>query len=119
MGGNVSFTDEATGTVGMYGDSVPIPEDFPKDIPIYTGVAISGIAVSPDGGWLAFSTTESADSIVAWYETALLAEGWKKQGTYSADATTTAAFEKGDSILGVMAATSESGTIVTVSKSKQ
>jgi hypothetical protein len=58
--------------------AVKVPDDFPKDIPVYPG-ATPIIHQSVKGGrTLELKTREAADKVTAFYKERLKAEGWKQ-----------------------------------------
>ncbi len=60
------------------GEDVKIPEDFPKDIPVYKGAKALGSMGMPGGGtMLTLKTEDAVDKVSGYYKKAMVDEGWK------------------------------------------
>ena len=97
--GKMTFTDEKTGATVDVG-SGKMPDNFPKDFPVYPGVkvtsSLSGGQQGEGGGfWLTLSTGDSVDKVTAFYKTALASNGWTVEANYTANGTSTQAVKKG------------------------
>jgi hypothetical protein len=116
--GNMTFTDKETGKTVSVGASQKIPDDFPKDFPIYTNAKVVGsIAGMQDGksGFLVtFNTDASVDQVGSFYKTALASSGWTTTGTYSADKMQTMAIKKADMEGSVSISSDDSATVILV-----
>lgn len=77
--GQFTFTDPKTGAKVDVGSGT-IPENFPKDFPIYPGSKVTS-SLSGDGFWLTLSTPDAPDKVAAYYETALKANGWSTESS--------------------------------------
>lgn len=77
--GIVSFTDTKTGSEVVVGGG-KIPDDFPKDFPLYPGAKPVGTASGTEGGgkgfWLLLETNDNVASAVTYYGENLKAKGW-------------------------------------------
>lgn len=98
--GKVTFTDTKTGAKVDIGSN-KVPDTFPKDFPIYPGAkvtsSLSGAEAGKSNGfWLTMSTTDSVDTVTAFYKTQLANSGWTIESTYTANDTTTETVKKGD-----------------------
>lgn len=78
-GGVVSFTDTKTGSEVVMGGGT-IPDDFPKDFPIYPGAKPTGTASGTEEGgkgfWLLLETSDASTAIVKYYGENLKSKGW-------------------------------------------
>lgn len=98
--GKMTFTDEKSGTTVDVG-SGKMPDNFPKDFPVYPGVKVvsslsGGQQGEGNGFWLTLSTGDSLDKVTAFYKTALASSSWKVEANYTANGTSTQAVKKGD-----------------------
>lgn len=97
--GKMTFTDSKTGaTVDIGSNSVP--DDFPKDFPLYKGAnvtsSLSGAQAGKSNGyWLTMSTPETADKVVSFYKTELSKNGWTVESTFTANEMTNYGISKG------------------------
>ena len=97
--GKMTFTDSKTGaTVDIGSNSVP--EDFPKDFPLYKGArvtsSLSGAQAGKSNGyWLTMSTPDAADKVVSFYKTELPKNGWTVESTFAANEMTNYGVSKG------------------------
>lgn len=83
--GKMTFTDEKTGAKIEVGTG-KIPDNFPKDFPIYPGAEVTGSlsgaqAGSKDGFWLTLSSKDAFDKVNGFYTTALKANGWTAESS--------------------------------------
>jgi hypothetical protein len=58
--------------------SVKVPEDFPKDIPVYPGATPIIHQSVKNGRTMQLKTSDAADKVTAFYKEKLKAEGWKQ-----------------------------------------
>lgn len=97
--GKMTFTDSKTGaTVDIGSNSVP--EDFPKDFPLYKGAkvtsSLSGAQAGKSNGyWLTMATPDAADKVVIFYKTELPKNGWTVESTFAANEMTNYGVSKG------------------------
>lgn len=97
--GKMTFTDSKTGaTVDIGSNSVP--EDFPKDFPLYKAAkvtsSLSGAQAGKSNGyWLTMSTPDAADKVVSFYKTELPNAGWTVESTFTANEMTNYGISKG------------------------
>lgn len=78
-GGVVSFTDTKTGSEVVMGGGT-IPDDFPKDFPLYPQAKPAGTASGTEGGgkgfWLLLETSDAIANVVKYYGENLKSKGW-------------------------------------------
>jgi len=68
------------------GEEVEIPEQFPKDIPVYPDSKPMAFLYSPDEGVLVtFKTTDDQQAVYDYYQTSLAKDGWDVQPTDSSN----------------------------------
>jgi hypothetical protein len=117
----ISFTDSKTGEKVSIGEQ-KIPDNFPKDFPIYPGSkptgTMSGSNSQKDsiGFWVVFSTDDSIDKVKAFYDKEFKAKGWAVDNTMTIDKSATWGISKG-TLAGTAVAgvgDNEKGTAITV-----
>ncbi len=91
-----SKTDGTSITVtGKHGEKVTtdvglakVPEDYPKDIPVYSDATVNMAQniSEKNARNLMLETGDSAEKIASFYKTALDMNGWKTEGTVAAGA---------------------------------
>jgi len=60
------------------GDEVDIPEDFPKDVPVFPGSTPMAFMSSPDEGVIVtFKSSEEQQDIFDFYQSSLADDGWE------------------------------------------
>lgn len=85
-------------TIDLGGGSMP--ENFPKDFPVYPGVKVTsslsgGESDKGTGFWLTLSTPDALDRVTTFYKTSLVSSGWTETANYTANGTTTKTVKKG------------------------
>ena len=98
------------------GDEIEIPEEFPKDVPIFPGSTPMAFLFAPDEGIIVtFKSAEEQQEIFDYYQSTLTDDGWEilkestEEGRISIEAvkqdrkvTVTVAGTQGDSRVSVM-----------------
>ncbi len=118
---SVSFSDDESGASGTFGTDVKLGDDFPSDIPLPNDISVTGVANSPDGVWVSYTTNQSGADLQAWYEFELKADDWSLQGSFindSAGNSGTALYEKDGVSIGVITTDSDGTTTVMVTRSE-
>ncbi len=103
------YKDKKTGAEVSIGQG-KVPADFPKDFPLYTNATLAGNASGTQEGkkgfWLIFTTKDSQDAVVAFYEEKLKSAGWSTDETMSFGALTTLKVAK-SGLVGTVTITSD------------
>ncbi len=77
--GNNVTVKTADGSVVVSGDGVKLPEDFPKDVPVYPGAKIASAVSSAQSGtsghMVTLETSDSPDKIATFYKAKF--SGWQ------------------------------------------
>jgi hypothetical protein len=80
----LSITDQKTGAKVNLG-AQEIPQDFPKDFPIYPGSkptgSLSGGNKKEQGFWMMLTTSDDYSKVEAYYTNALQKSGWSTEET--------------------------------------
>lgn len=91
-GEGIVYKDKKTGAEVSIGQG-KVPADFPKDFPLYANATLagnaSGMQEGKKGYWLIFTSKDSADAVVSFYEDKLKSSGWSTDETMSLGALTT------------------------------
>lgn len=105
----IVYKDPKTGAEVSIGQG-KVPADFPKDFPLYTNATLAGNASGTQEGkkgfWLIFTTKDSADTVVSFYEEKLKSSGWSTDETMSLGALTTLKVAK-SGLVGTVTITSD------------
>lgn len=105
------------GSSASVGESVEVPEDFPKDVPVYDG-KLTGAFTSDDTFTLTLETPDSAADVVDFYAKELKDEGWTQESTMNTADGGMFSGKKGQRTVAIVA-NSDSGTddatVVTIS----
>jgi len=97
--GEVKVKDKETGGEWSYGENVKIPDDFPKDIPLYPGAkALSYMASGNDkkGTTVVLQTTDDTAKAMDWYKGQMESNTWKLGDTMTISGTEFRSYTKGD-----------------------
>jgi hypothetical protein len=107
-------TNSSTGAAKM-------PEDFPKDIPVYSGATPIIDQAVKNGRTLQLKTSDAADKVTAFYKEKLKAEGWKQASESSSQSPkqgiTLLSNTKDNRTLSVVISQDDEGTSLTLSVS--
>ncbi|HWA51732.1 MAG TPA: hypothetical protein VG895_01600 [Patescibacteria group bacterium] len=82
---SLTYTDPKTGQTLSIGNN-KIPDNFPKDFPIYPGSSVTTSLSGNQNGqgngyWLTLNTKDSVDQVISYYKTNLQTNGWSYQDT--------------------------------------
>jgi hypothetical protein len=95
-------------TVYSGGKDAKVPENFPKDIYVYEGAAITAAITVPQGFNLAMETSDKADKVLATIKTKMTDSGWKEEMALNQENNSMVSYKKG-----------ERTTMVTITTDKQ
>jgi hypothetical protein len=106
-----------TGDTYSMGENVKIPDDFPKDVPVYPGAKVmTAIITGADGGAsLTMTTSDPVDKVSAWYQDQL--KDWTKAATYAYAGGETRSFTKDKDAISLSVTGENDLTTVTIIKS--
>ncbi len=83
------------------GGGVKIPDDFPKDVPVYPGAKVKTAASVQGNRTLSLETADAVDKAQAFYADKLKAEGWNVLATTNVPNGVNIGAQKDKSTLGV------------------
>jgi hypothetical protein len=114
--GSVTFKDNETGNTVAWGADVKLPDDFPKELPVYPDAKIVAAAVDrSDAGnasTYVLSVSDAPKVAVAWYETELKKAGWTVKTTLTTEGFESRVFAKGEAQINVMSVPGDEGKTV-------
>ena len=65
------------------GDGAKIPDNFPKDVHIYSGANILTVMSIPEGFNLTMQTKDNCDKVLGVYKSKMGANGWKEESSFN------------------------------------
>jgi hypothetical protein len=86
---------------------VPLPDNFPKDAPIYPGATITMNSSTPDGMMVMLKTKDSLKQVKEFYQNKLKEQGWEQETSFNTRQGATLANTKGDRTLAVTISSGE------------
>ena len=98
-------------------DVVKMPEDFPKDIPVYPGATPIIHTSAKNGRTVQLWTSDTANKVTAFYKEKFNVEGWKQESESSTEAITLLYSTKENRTLSVVISYDDDGTNFTLSVS--
>lgn len=109
--GSVELTSSGGTMSAVYGDKAKIPDNFPKDVPLYPKFEPQSALTMGDTGSFALSGTVPAtpDEILAYYKKEASAQGWTETVSASMAPTFMINYSKDGRIL-MITGTTEDGT---------
>lgn len=96
-GDQITFKDDKTGATSAFGEDVKLPDDFPKEVLLYSGIKISGVTLSRENGvgaWLMANSQDEMSKVVAWYDNETKDKGWTKDSSLTIEKMETRVYSK-------------------------
>ena len=115
-------TTEGGGTVAIQsGEGTKVPADFPKDVPLYDGLAVLQAMSDTASGMFNVTGGVAAapETVMAYYKEKTAAQGWTETMSMNAGDMQTLMCEKDDRALSVMVSKDGEKATLSVSVSKQ
>ena len=101
------------------GEDAEIPDDFPKDVPLFPGFKPVMVQSLPGGTMsLAGSVPSSIPSVKSFYDQAANREGWTETASISQQHVASLSYTKEDRMLQVTATPDVAGTMISVTTGK-
>ena len=119
---SMTQTTEGGGTVAIQsGDGTKVPADFPKDVPLYDGLAVLQAMSDTASGMFNVTGGVAAapEPVMAYYKEKTAAQGWTETMSMNAGDMQTLMCEKDDRALSVMVSKDGEKATLSVSVSKQ
>lgn len=117
VSGNVVKVKTADGEA-TWGDT-KLPDNWPSDAPVYAGAKVmysgsNNLTNGQAGSMVMMQTTDSADTVAAYYKKELASQGWKIEGNFSGGGTTSIMASKDKRALVVSVAAADGQTTVSI-----
>ncbi len=114
--GSFKYKNEKSEGSAQIGEDVELPDDFPKDVPVYKNAKLtSAITTKSDNGSLTAITLETKDGkdeVAKFYEDGLTENGFEIQGRFEIEKSTTITAIKSGTNVVVVATTDEGKTMI-------
>ena len=118
---SIKFQDKKAGTNLEFGENTKLPDDFPKDVPLYSQMTLR-MAHSQKENETFFLQATSPDSphqIAAFYKQEAAKNGWEEEASSEqGDQLRALSFKKADRNLQIIVAVTDEGTTISVNTSK-
>lgn len=116
-----TYRDAQTGGMVSVGSGIALPDDFPKDFPVYNGnISIVSAASIPDQGVsLTFSSQDTSEEVATWYENTLTSEGWTRDQSYDLQGQVMRSYLKANERIAVSISQNTGATTGTVVRSSK
>lgn len=82
--GKDSFSMKSEDTTFVSGEGAKVPDDFPKDVPVYSGAKVNSAMSSKESGGTFSLQLESKDDfskVAEYYKKTMAEQGWKSEQT--------------------------------------
>ena len=63
------------------GENVSLPDNFPKDVPVYKGAKVLTSISSKEGMSVTLQTTDAVAKVAEFYKTQMAAQGWQSEAS--------------------------------------
>ncbi len=114
------FKDDKTGKTYVEGADVKLPDNFPKDTPIYPGSTISAAIVSPSlhSAGATISSLDDAQKTGQWYTDQMKNNGWKEKQHFASGSTEYRTYNKGlvDIKVTIIPDSDTGGTVISIAR---
>ncbi|MHB1034901.1 MAG: hypothetical protein ACYC35_12055 [Pirellulales bacterium] len=101
------------------GAGVPLPESFPKDVPVYPGSTVATSATMKEATQVSLQTGDSTQKAVTFYQSKLKENGWDIENTMNMQQGNMLAAKKADSRLTVMIMAQDDKTMISLTLTKE
>ena len=83
--GQFTYKDNKTGSEMTIGENAKIPDDFPKDVLIYSGAKATSVLWNKTEGSanITLNSGDDAALVLKWYEDRFKGDGWKEEQSTS------------------------------------
>lgn len=106
-GNNWQFKDNKTGNSVAIGEDIKLPEDFPKELPIYAGSKIKSVSLSRTGDKEASVTigvdASGPEKVASWYSETLKKDGWTEDSSTTMGKSEARNYKKGSAQISLLA----------------
>ena len=78
------------------GKSAKLPDNFPKDVPMYVGAVLDMAMEVPKGYSLIYTTKDDLSKVSEWYLNEMINQGWTKEASMDMTNQKMLVFKKGE-----------------------
>ncbi|MCC7356941.1 hypothetical protein IT408_00320 [Candidatus Uhrbacteria bacterium] len=104
---NWQYKDNKTGNSVAIGEDLKLPEDFPKDVPVYTKAKIKSVSIGRTGDKevaITLGADEAGPSVIAeWYSDTLKKSGWSEDSSTAMGKSEARNYKKGTAQISLLA----------------
>lgn len=101
------------------GKSAKLPDNFPKDIPLYGGAALDMVMEVPQGYSISFATRDEVSKVSQWYLKEMSSQGWTKEASMDMGDQKMLMFKKDERGVNLVIAPDEEQTRVSLNTEKK
>ncbi|MCE9612761.1 MAG: hypothetical protein K8T26_00705 [Lentisphaerae bacterium] len=115
INGQITRVQTAHGEVQMAsGASAALPDDFPKDIPVYSGATLSQVISTGESIHLMLASTTPQADVTRFYRDTLMAAGWGKEMEMQNAGNDMFSFVKGPRKVAIMVTRANNETLISL-----
>ena len=92
------------------GGSAKVPDNFPKDIYVYSGASVLSTMTLPEGQNLQLQTRDSSEKVMKAYKEKMNANGWKEETTYTTDQQSVVSYKKDNRTANIIVVAADGNT---------
>jgi hypothetical protein len=115
-GGKLTIKSTEPGKEGTFeisgGADAKIPDDFPKDVPVYPQAKVSSAMKANEGQMVTLDTEDKGDAVFAFYQKKMAAEGWKLVQELKMPPSYNLHFEKADRTANILVGDKDAGSTI-------
>lgn len=103
---NWQFKDNKTGNTVAIGEDIKLPDDFPKEVPIYAGAKVKSVSMSRSGdkgATLTLGMDDQPEKVATWYGDTLKKDGWSEESSTTMGKSEARNYKKGKMELSLLA----------------
>jgi hypothetical protein len=110
---DITFTNKDGEKVRISAGSkgTPLPKDFPKDVPIYSGAQVNLSTNAKEGMMVVLKTGDSSEKVKEFYDKSLKEQGWESEESFNMGQNSTTNYKKDNRKLIVQIISGEETTI--------
>jgi len=94
------------------GGSAKIPDNFPKDVYVYSGASVLSTVTVPDGQNLQLQTRDSCDKVLSAYKSKMTTEGWQEESSMNTAQQSVLSYKKGNKVANVLVMSDNGKTLI-------
>ena len=91
-------------------NGVSLPDNFPKDIYVYSGASVLSTMTMPEGQNLQLQTRDSSEKVMKAYKEKMNSNGWKEESTYTTDQQSVVSYKKNNRTANIIVVAADGNT---------